>query len=205
MADKYESFTELSSAETEGDDFEVVLFDRGPLVVLAPHGGGIEPGTSEIATEVAGEDLSLYIFEGLKSRGNVDLHITGHRFDEQRCLSLMENAESALAVHGCVDRSASDSVVFVGGSDTRLRSALVEELSRAGFPAEVDTMLSGEHLSNVCNRARHATLRDGRSRQPREGHRLLRSPYLAGPSTTGALRIAGTAAEARASHELAVS
>jgi len=154
MADKYESFTELSSAETEGDDFEVVLFDRGPLVVLAPHGGGIEPGTSEIATEVAGEDLSLYIFEGLKSRGNVDLHITSHRFDEPRCRSLMENAESALAVHGCVDRSASDSVVFVGGSDTRLRSALVEELSRAGFPAEVDTMLSGEHLSNVCNRAR---------------------------------------------------
>ena len=137
MADKYESFTELCSAETEGDDFEVVLFDLGPLVVLAPHGGGIEPGTSEIATEVAGEDLSLYVFEGLKSRGNVDLHITSHRFDEPRCLSLLENAESALAIHGCVDRSASDSIVFVGGSDTRLRTALVEELGRAGFPAEV--------------------------------------------------------------------
>jgi phage replication-related protein YjqB (UPF0714/DUF867 family) len=52
------------------------------VAVIAPHGGGIEPGTSELATAIAGDDFSLYLFEGLKSAGNGELHITSTNFDE---------------------------------------------------------------------------------------------------------------------------
>jgi phage replication-related protein YjqB (UPF0714/DUF867 family) len=45
------------------------------LAILAPHGGGIEPGTSELAEAVAGEGLSFYAFEGLKRSGNAVLHV----------------------------------------------------------------------------------------------------------------------------------
>ncbi len=36
------------------------------IAVMAPHGGGIEPGTSEIANRVAGDEHAYYSFEGLK-------------------------------------------------------------------------------------------------------------------------------------------
>jgi phage replication-related protein YjqB (UPF0714/DUF867 family) len=42
---------------------------------VAPHGGAIEPGTSEVAKQVADNDLSLFIFEGIKPKGNKRLHI----------------------------------------------------------------------------------------------------------------------------------
>ena len=77
MMDKYNSFPELAKSTEQDRDFRVRLQNRpGSTVVIAPHGGGIEPGTSEIAEAVAGDDLSFYAFEGIKSTGNHELHIT---------------------------------------------------------------------------------------------------------------------------------
>ena len=168
MADTYQSYSHLCDHEQEDVDFRVVVVERGSPAVLAPHGGGIEPGTSEIAREVAGDDLSLYLFEGLKLDGNAVLHITSHRFEEPRCIALVERAESAVAIHGCQDRPGSASVVFVGGGDEELRGQLIDQLTRAGFPAEVDTTLSGTHGENVCNRAK----RQGAQLEITEGARL---------------------------------
>ena len=68
----YRDFAELSETESEGIDFciSVVKRDGSNTVIVAPHGGAIEPGTSEVAKEVANNDLSLAIFEGIKPRGN---------------------------------------------------------------------------------------------------------------------------------------
>ena len=154
MPDKYHSYFALAADEREGVDFQIVLVDRSSRVMLAPHGGGIEPGTSEIARQVAGDDLSLYLFEGLKGTGNTDLHVTSHRFNEPRCESLVENAEVSVAIHGCMNRAEAASEVFVGGSNGELRDALVDVLTLAGFSAEVDSVLTGEHPCNICNRSR---------------------------------------------------
>jgi phage replication-related protein YjqB (UPF0714/DUF867 family) len=67
---------------------------------VAPHGGGIEPGTSELADAIAGSDLSFYTFEGLKSSGNTDLHITSTRFDEPMCLTLLASSSVVVTLHG---------------------------------------------------------------------------------------------------------
>ena len=57
--------------KSEGIDFRISIVKRkaSNIVIVAPHGGAIEPGTSEVATEVANNDLSLAIFEGIKPQG----------------------------------------------------------------------------------------------------------------------------------------
>jgi phage replication-related protein YjqB (UPF0714/DUF867 family) len=74
--DKYRSFAELRESECEGIDFRICITDRAePVAIIAPHGGKIESGTSEIATAIAGDCYSLYCFEGLRPRPHSDLHI----------------------------------------------------------------------------------------------------------------------------------
>ena len=50
MEEAYKSFGELSGYETEGQDYAVrICLRNGRVLVMAPHGGKIEPGTAEIA------------------------------------------------------------------------------------------------------------------------------------------------------------
>ena len=58
MADKYACFEDLSRHEVSGVDFGVrVRQARAPFAIVAPHGGGIEPGTSEIADAVGADAI----------------------------------------------------------------------------------------------------------------------------------------------------
>src|SRR6266576_3721381 len=103
MADKYSNYEELAAAEQEGTDFEIVLIKQIPprVAIIAPHAGGIEPQTGPIAKEIAGTEFSLYCFRGTKKKGNHDLHITSHHFDEPKCLDLIRDHEWVVAIHGC--------------------------------------------------------------------------------------------------------
>ena len=152
MQDRYGSFSELARHEVEGVDYRVTLLDRphSPVVVLAPHGGLIEIGTSELAARVAADEHSLFSFEGMKPRGrNRDLHVTSHRFDHPACVRLTERRSVALAIHGCIGESA----IFLGGRDTRLVERLSAELMRAGFaPCTQGHRYPGRVASNICNR-----------------------------------------------------
>ena len=113
--DTYNSFANLAKHAEEGRDFKVRTQERlGTTVIIAPHGGGIEPGTSEIAEAIAGNDLSLYLFEGIRDENNRELHITSTRFDEP----LWGGAPAGGNAHDRLDhRSALELVggVMVGG------------------------------------------------------------------------------------------
>ena len=77
MADKYPNFATLAQHERAGIDYCVLVRRAEPaFAIVAPHGGGIEPGTSEIADAIARQRWSFYTFEGLKRAGNGVLHIT---------------------------------------------------------------------------------------------------------------------------------
>ena len=55
MVDTYRSFSELRECEREGEDWAREYVDRGSLLlVMAPHGGWIEPFTAELARAIAG-------------------------------------------------------------------------------------------------------------------------------------------------------
>ncbi len=150
--DKYRSFADLVLQERQDRDYRVVRVDRpdSPVIILAPHGGEIEVGTSQIAALIAGEEHSLFCFEGLKvGAGSRDLHITSHRFDHPDCIALAARRRVVLAVHGCRGQGQ----LFVGGLDADLSGRLTHCLARAGFDTVAgDHAYPGRHPLNVCNR-----------------------------------------------------
>jgi phage replication-related protein YjqB (UPF0714/DUF867 family) len=123
VGDKYGSFDELRRREREGLDFSIRVIRRDASVaIIAPHGGKIEPGTSEIAAAIAGDDYSLYCFEGLVKRPHLDLHITSTNFREPQCVELVAACDQVIAVHGLNGKERH--FVEVGGLDTKLRDAI---------------------------------------------------------------------------------
>lgn len=154
MADKYSNFDDLDRHETAGVDFRILARRaRAAFAVIAPHGGGIEPGTSEIAEAVAGLDFSFYGFEGLKSSGNGDLHITSTRFDEPVCLTVVPRSGVVIALHG-EHGEENGAVVFMGGLDEELGGRLGAALGARGFEVRrhSDPRLQGRDPENICNR-----------------------------------------------------
>ena len=152
MADKYRNFGQLANSEKENVDFRILCRARASTtVIVAPHGGAIEPGTSEIADAVASEDLSFYAFEGLKPDHNGDLHITSSRFDEPRCIALIESSLSVITIHG----EASDgNAVYLGGRDMATGARIQSFLKAQKFSvlSHTDPGLQGRDPLNICNR-----------------------------------------------------
>lgn len=151
MRDKYRCFSDLSASEQEGRDYERKSMDRdSDIVVIAPHGGGIEQGTSEIAEAVAGEEFSLYCFNGIKRTGNEKLHIASIFFDEPLCVDLVERSQVVVAIHGLDGRHK---LVYIGGRDRELKARFLEVLNKAGFEVKEDNSHhSGTSPPNICNR-----------------------------------------------------
>jgi phage replication-related protein YjqB (UPF0714/DUF867 family) len=150
----YVSFKELAHREVEGEDYQIRIELRDPRVlIMAPHGGKIEPATSEIGEAIAGMDYSFYTLEGLKADGNSVLHIESHLFDEFRALQTVEKADIVVTVHGQIDQA--DEFVMVGGLNDGLRSELERQLEAAGFKTRPPTEgLLGTDRMNICNRGK---------------------------------------------------
>jgi phage replication-related protein YjqB (UPF0714/DUF867 family) len=155
MASSYKNFKEISNREIEDRDYLVRIELRDPgVLIMAPHGGKIEPGTTEIAEAIAGEDYSFYSFEGLKKEGNSVLHIESHLFDEPRALKAVGKADIVLTVHGQIDQK--DEFVMIGGLHDTLRSKIRSELEAAGFQTRTPTEgLMGTDPMNICNRGHY--------------------------------------------------
>src|ERR1700751_5461056 len=155
MADKYPNFEALSRNETSGVDFRILLRQaRTAFAIVAPHGGGIEEGTSEIADPIAGEGLSFYSFDGLKRSKNSDLHITSTRFDEPMCLKVVGQSDVVITIHG--EASEDGEGVLLGGLDDELGPVFGGELQGSGFYfcKHPNPGLQGLEPENVCNRGR---------------------------------------------------
>jgi len=117
------------------------------FAVFAIHGGKIELGTTQLAKDIAGEDLSFYSFKG---EGWKD-HISSSAYEEPHALELASKVETILSIHG--QRSESESFVMIGGLDKKLISELRNKITTTGFvvkdaPAE----FSGDDAENICNR-----------------------------------------------------
>jgi phage replication-related protein YjqB (UPF0714/DUF867 family) len=154
MSDKYGSFAQLARHEVEGKDYRIRSRHRsGAPVIIAPHGGSIEPGTSEIADAIAGDDLSFYAFEGIKAGANRILHVTSHRFDEPHCLEIVKDSPIAISIHG---ENSQGRTVFVGGLDNETLDLVRSALEQADFRVEkhANPRLQANVRNNICNRTR---------------------------------------------------
>ena len=155
MSDVYKNFQELARNEKEGADYSISFSGRGhKLIVVAPHAGVIEVGTSEISALIAGDDFSLYRFESHKivDENYVSLHITSHIFDEPICINAVKAHDTVVTIHGCNDPKE---IVFLGGLDRRLIDIIADSIRLMGV--EVRTAghrFPGKHHNNICNRGR---------------------------------------------------
>lgn len=154
MTSPYKNFEELAQQEIEGKDYQIKFRLRDDRVlIMAPHGGKIEPTTSMIAEAIAGENYSFYSFEGLKEEGNGVLHIESHLFDEPRGLQAAQKADVVITVHGQLDHN--EGFTMVGGLHVDLRSEIRRRLEAAGFQTRTPPEgLQGIDPENICNRGR---------------------------------------------------
>lgn len=151
--DKYRNFELLKHDNTEGKDFRIVICKKkdSTFVIIAPHGGAIEPGTSEIADRIANKGYSLVLFEGIKNNNNHELHITSRNFDEPRCLAIVESASNVIAIHG---EKSNENIVYLGGANMNLGKCIENELKAKGFQVRIhkNPKLQGAARENICNR-----------------------------------------------------
>ncbi|WP_442753317.1 poly-gamma-glutamate hydrolase family protein [Methylocystis sp. JAN1] len=158
MPDQYDSFAGLAAREIEGVHYRIHVVERAsPIAIVAPHGGWIEPGTSHLATAIAGADHSLYRFDSLSRRTReTTMHITSTRFDEPRALALIGASDVVLTIHGRKNGDDHASI-WVGGLHETLRDGIVAALAQSGFAAKAvceGHPLSGRDPANICNRGR---------------------------------------------------
>lgn len=172
--DRYLNFAALAANEIEGVDYSITVepVAHSSVAVIAPHGGSIERRTSHIARAIAAHDFNCYLFEGLDPNGSFDeLHITSHRFDEPRCLALIEPCPIVIAIHGCAGK---DQSVMLGGRDRKLITALESAIAEVDAAAlKLRHKFPGKHRDNICNRGgSHAGVQiefsDGLRGSPRE-------------------------------------
>lgn len=137
----------------ERDGYEIEFHEKGgsDLLVFSPHGGDIEPGTSEIV-EAFQESYSTYLFEGTKQDNNRDLHITSTNFDEPILVQMIKTYPFSISIHGY---KSDKRHTLVGGTNEKMQRAVVRELKDRGFSAEMvqkGERLSGTDPKNINNR-----------------------------------------------------
>ncbi|MFJ1753023.1 poly-gamma-glutamate hydrolase family protein [Kitasatospora sp. NPDC088134] len=141
--------------------------------VIAPHGGGIEGGTSELCLAVAGYPPAgpgaaapagpvhdFWMFEGLRASGNSALHVTSTHCDDITVRAMCAGSLNVLSLHGCTTAQAGlengAAAVLVGGLNGTLRQYLMEEFAAAGIRAVTatgDEEIAGVSPENICNRS----------------------------------------------------
>lgn len=130
--------------------------------VLAPHGGGIEAGTSELCLAIAGYALlaedeagavppeqttvpgvpqrDYWMFEGLASSS--ELHVTSTNCDDPAALAVCTRNLYAVSLHGFAPKpdspesAVSDKQIVIGGRDQRLMRNLEASFAAHGLTAQ---------------------------------------------------------------------
>ncbi|GAA3507277.1 poly-gamma-glutamate hydrolase family protein [Streptomyces showdoensis] len=198
-ADTYGSNTELYSknAALEGTDWmrrfrigapaavtdntKASSLPLGSTAVIAPHGGGIEAGTSELCMAIAGykpfaydtdpaastapgePQRDFWMFETLKN--SAAQHVTSTNCDDPAALAVCANNLYAVSLHGF---DSAERKVIIGGRDERLKRNLLASLAKYGITspttsinwnvnvviAGADDPINGDDPANIVNRTR---------------------------------------------------
>ena len=129
------------------------------LGLVAIHGGGIEPGTEEIARFVADHSgASLYVFAGRRATGNLPLHRPSHLMelqDRPLVKKFLNHVNVAISIHG---HGRNERCAYVGG----LHQAMVQqfvEVAQAALshyewifdPESIPPEIRGQNPNNIVN------------------------------------------------------
>jgi len=149
----YRDLSQLVLRNARGVDYEIGFYVRSEdILIVAIHGGGIEPLTSELAHAIAGEDYNLFEFRGIRASSNMKLHVSSLRFKEIRLRGLLDTTGTAISIHGFAGEGP---IIGVGGGNQRLAKCIAEQLAESGFETQkARGRLAGRHPDNLVNRPR---------------------------------------------------
>lgn len=146
---KSASFSELSHMAKANTDYRVV-YKPGvrSYVIMAPHGGNIEPGSTEIAEAIAHGTYGFYTFNGLKR--DPFCYVPSTKFDEPELARVTKGYAMVIAIHVI---PGTDRIVYVGGNSNQFANQLIQALTSRGYKAE-KTPLNGSAWNryNLVNR-----------------------------------------------------
>ena len=102
---------------------------------------------------IAMDDYDWYVFSGRRRTSCfATLHVTSTRYDEPVCMEMAEEAELALAIHGCEGETSG---VILGGGNEAAVASLKGHLRDAGYTVlDAPDHLQGHNDRNFINRAR---------------------------------------------------
>jgi phage replication-related protein YjqB (UPF0714/DUF867 family) len=151
----------LDRGDVPGRDLRIAFGDGGieRCLLVAPHGGGIEPGTSELLRVIA--DLGTwawYEFARFLRKGNQEaLHIASTLFDEPSLLALLPRTNFVVTLHGA--NGTTDPVACVGGRWDAGRAAITAMINAATATYGIHAMeapadLRGIEPTNLTNRGK---------------------------------------------------
>ncbi|WP_338932641.1 poly-gamma-glutamate hydrolase family protein [Streptomyces netropsis] len=153
MPDQYPNWAALEAAETYGTDYRLDVRPTPSRVShIAIHGGGIEVGTTELASAVASATGGqFYSMVALKAANNSTLHITSTHYDEPQALALQGRVSYTVSYHGL---SGTTPVTHLGGADAEYMARIGRALEGAGFAVEYGTAedVNGDDPDNIANR-----------------------------------------------------
>jgi phage replication-related protein YjqB (UPF0714/DUF867 family) len=149
--DIYNSFKELENHQELNKDYKISIGNVGSqITIIAPHGGKIEPRTSDLAKIIAQTHYNFYCFEGIKKQNNGCLHITSHNFDEPNAVELVSRSNIVVAIHACTGNAG---LVHIGGLDEQLKEVIANELESRGIRvSKKHPGFQGSNPYNICNR-----------------------------------------------------
>lgn len=150
--DTFKSLASLKQSLTEGHDYSISVVDRdSPVTVVSPHGGKIEPGTSELARALAKQGFNLFDFQALSNTAARMGHVTSTNFRDRRLTSLLNKSTVCVSFHRMRDRHQ---IIYLGGANRRLKEIAARALKEAGFRCTTDPpRLKGLDPENFVNLA----------------------------------------------------
>ena len=143
-----------------GRDIRIEFGDTGieRCLLVAPHGGGIEPGTSELLREIRAFGWAWYEFAGfLRNRNKEALHIASTLFDEPTLLGLLPRTDFLVTLHGA--NETGDPAAYVGGRWETGRAIIAEMINATTAKHRIHAMDAPPHLrgaepTNLTNRGK---------------------------------------------------
>ncbi|MBK9144681.1 MAG: poly-gamma-glutamate hydrolase family protein [Candidatus Melainabacteria bacterium] len=150
--DFYADLYSLKADLKQGIDYVIYCRPgKSGVTVVAPHGGNIESGTSELARAIAGNEHNLFDFVfmngSFRSRG----HVTSTNFMDERLASLLSRSRICVSLHRMRDRHHR---IYLGGRNRELKELASERLCAMGFITELEPpRLKGVDKRNFVNLA----------------------------------------------------
>ncbi|MCI2774223.1 poly-gamma-glutamate hydrolase family protein [Staphylococcus petrasii] len=151
--DTYRSMTDLFAHTIEGKDWYKERSNKNSRVlILAPHGGNLEKGTTELAKAIANKGgYDYYAVNANRNANNRPLHVISTNYDDKDLINSNYNRDVSVSVHGA-GQTQGYNTVLMGGRDTQLLGLISQELKKFKFNVQRATgYLAGTDTNNIVN------------------------------------------------------